>query len=155
MTIKHFAANNQENNRYGNNSIVSERAMREIYLKGFGICIQESQPHAVMTSYNLLNGTHTSERRDLSQDVLRSEFNFQGIIMTDWVVGGSVMNTKEDTHPSVRPHLVAAAGGDLFMPGGKQDFDDMMQGLRDGKLTRQQLMINATRVKRMVNMLTK
>ena len=155
VTIKHFAANNQENNRYGNNSIVSERAMREIYLKGFGICIQESQPHAVMTSYNLLNGTHTSERRDLSQDVLRSEFNFQGIIMTDWVVGGSVMNTKEDTHPSVRPHLVAAAGGDLFMPGGKQDFDDMMQGLRDGKLTRQQLMINATRVKRMVNMLTK
>ena len=155
VTIKHYAANNQENNRYGNNSQVSERAMREIYLKGFGICVKEAQPHAVMTSYNLLNGVHTAERRDLSQDVLRSEFGFEGIVMTDWVVGGSVMCSKEDIHPAVKPHMVAMAGGDLFMPGGKQDFDDMLEALKEGKLTRQQLMINATRVKRMVNMLTK
>lgn len=155
VTIKHYAANNQENNRYGNNSQVSERAMREIYLKGFGICVKEAQPHAVMTSYNLLNGIHTAERRDLSQDVLRSEFGFQGIVMTDWVVGGSVMSSKEDIHPTVKPRLVAAAGGDLFMPGGKQDYDDMMQGVKEGSLTREQLQINATRVYRMVKSLTK
>ena len=154
-TVKHYCANNQEYNRYGNNSMVSERAMREIYLKGFGFCVRESQPHAIMTSYNLLNGTHTAERRDLSQDVLRSEFGFEGVIMTDWVVGGSVMNNKEDTHAPVKPRLVAAAGGDLMMPGGKQDFDDMVKGLKEGSLTRHQLMINATRVYRMVNKLAK
>lgn len=154
-TVKHYCANNQEYNRYGNNSIVSERAMREIYLKGFGICIRESQPHAIMTSYNLLNGTHTAERRDLSQDILRSEFGFEGIIMTDWVVGGDVMTNKDDTHPTVRPRLIAAAGGDLMMPGGKQDFDDMMKGVAEGSLTRHQLMVNATRIYWMVNKLTK
>ena len=153
VTIKHYAANNQETNRYGNNSVVSERAMREIYLKGFGICVKESQPHAVMTSYNLLNGTHTAECRDLTQDILRSEFGLKGIVMTDWVVGGSVMTSKEDAHPAVKPHLVAMAGGDLFMPGGKQDFDDMTKALKDGRLKRQQLMINASRVYRMVNKL--
>ena len=92
-TIKHYCANNQETNRYGNNSQVSERALREIYLKGFGICVRDSQPKAVMTSYNLLNGTHTAERRDLSEDVLRSEFGFAGIIMTDWVIGNGLMNS--------------------------------------------------------------
>ena len=153
-TVKHYCANNQEYNRYGNNSVVSERAMREIYLKGFGICVKESQPHAIMTSYNLLNGTHTAERRDLSQDILRSEFRFEGIIMTDWVVGGNVMTNKDNIHPAVRPRLIAAAGGDLMMPGGKQDFDDMMKGVAEGSLTRQQLMINATRVYRMVKKLT-
>ena len=154
-TIKHYCANNQETNRYGNNSIVSERAMREIYLKGFGICVKESQPHAVMSSYNLLNGTHTAERRGLSEDVLRSEFGYQGIIMTDWLVGGNVMCSKEDIHAPVKPRLIAAAGGDLVMPGGKGDFDDMKQGLETGELTRQQLLINATRVYRMVNKLCK
>ena len=155
VTIKHYCANNQENNRYGNNSQVSERAMREIYLKGFGICVRESQPHAVMTSYNLLNSVHTAERRDLCQDVLRSEFGFQGVVMTDWVVGGSVMNSKEDIYPAVKPHMVAMAGGDLFMPGGKQDFDNMKKALAEGKLTRQQLMVNATRVYRIVKKLTR
>ena len=78
-TIKHFAANNQEYNRYNNNSMVSERAMREIYLKGFELCIREAQPHALMTSYNLVNGTHTSEHSGLIEDILRAEFGFQGI----------------------------------------------------------------------------
>ena len=68
-----IAANNKEYNRYRNNSIVSERAMREIYLKGFGICVREAQPKAVMTSYNLLNGTHTAESRGLIMDILRAE----------------------------------------------------------------------------------
>lgn len=155
VTIKHYCANNQESNRYGNNSQVSERAMREIYLKGFGICVREAQPHAVMSSYNLLNGIHTAERRDLCQDVLRSEFGFRGVVMTDWVVGGSVMNSKADIYPTVKPHMVAMAGGDLFMPGGKQDYDDMKKAIFEGNLTRQQLMVNATRVYRMVNKLTR
>ena len=74
--------------------------------------------------------------------------------MTDWVVGGSVMNAKEDIHPPVKPHKVAMAGGDLFRPGGKQDFDAMRQAVESGALTRKQLMINATRVYRMVRRLT-
>jgi len=153
-TIKHYCANNQETNRYGNNSRVSERALREIYLKGFGICVKESQPKAVMTSYNLLNGQHTAERRDLAEDIMRREFGFRGIIMTDWVVGNGIMNNKNDIHPAVKPQLVAAAGGDVFMPGCKADFKNMQKGLADGSLTRQQLMINATRVYRMAKELT-
>ena len=148
-TIKHYAANNQETNRYGNNSNVSQRAMREIYLKGFGICVKESQPKAVMTSYNLLNGVHTAQRRDLINDILRCEWGYQGIVMTDWVVGNGSMNSKADIHPAVKPQLVAAAGGDLFMPGCKADFDNILTGLQTGEVTRQQLQINATRIYRM------
>ncbi|MDO5138522.1 MAG: glycoside hydrolase family 3 N-terminal domain-containing protein [Oscillospiraceae bacterium] len=148
-TIKHYAANNQELNRYGNNSRVSERAMREIYLKGFGICVKESQPLALMTSYNLLNGKHTAESVDLCENILRREYGYKGIVMTDWVVGGGVMNSKTDIHPRVKPRLEAAAGGDLFMPGCKADFDDMKAGLAEGSLTRKQLMINATRLYRL------
>ena len=154
-TIKHYAANNQEYNRFGNNSCVSERAMREIYLKGFGICVKESQPKAVMTSYNLLNGQHTAESVGLCDTILRSEFGFQGIVMTDWVVGNGIMNSKEDIHPAVKPQLVAAAGGDLFMPGCKADYDNILKGLADGSLTRQQLQINATRIYRTANELNK
>jgi len=153
-TIKHYCANNQETNRYGNNSRVSERALREVYLKGFGICVRDSQPKAVMTSYNLLNGTHTAERRDLTEDVLRCEFGFKGIVMTDWVVGNGIMNSRDDIHPAVKPQKVAAAGGDIFMPGCKADFRNMMKGLADGTLTRKQLMINATRICRMAKELT-
>lgn len=149
VTVKHYAANNQESNRCGNNSRVSERALREIYLKGFGICVREAQPRALMTSYNLLNGEHTAQSRDLCEAILRREFGFQGIIMTDWVVGSGVMNSKEDIHPAVKPQLVAAAGGDLFMPGCKADYEAMRKGLREGSLTREQLQINATRVYRM------
>jgi beta-glucosidase len=90
-----------------------------------------------MTSYNLLNGQHTAERRDLTEDVLRREFGFRGIVMTDWVVGNGIMNNKNDIHPAVKPQLVAAAGGDVFMPGCKADFKNMEKGLADGSLTRQ------------------
>ena len=148
-TIKHYAANNQELNRYGNSSNVSERAMREIYLRGFEICVRESQPLALMTSYNLLNGKHTAESVDLTEYILRREYGYEGIVMTDWVVGNGVMNNKTDIHPRVKPQLVAAAGGDLFMPGCKADFDNMKEGLADGSLTRKQLLINATRMYRL------
>ena len=115
-TVKHFAANNQETNRYSSNSQVSERTMREIYLRGFEIAIEESQPHALMTSYNLVNGIHTSERRDLLEDILRAEFGYQGIVMTDWII--SVMTGRGNKYPAPNAAGIAAAGNDLTMPGG-------------------------------------
>lgn len=150
-TIKHYAANNAETNRYCNNSHVSERAMREIYLRGFGICVRKSQPHALMTSYNLLNGTHTSEHRGLIEDILRCEFGFEGIVMTDWVM--TVMDSKKSIYRNAVSNEVAAAGGDLFMPGSKKDYENVLKALRDGRLSREQLEINATRVVRMTEKL--
>ena len=152
-TIKHFTVNNQEYNRIGVNSQVSERAMREIYLRGFEICVRESQPHALMTSYNLLNGTHTSERRDLITDVLRSEWGFEGIVMTDWVVG-SITQVQNPRYRNALSEHVAAAGGDLFMPGGKSDWKRVQKALKAGSLSRRQLEENATRVVRMAKKLT-
>ncbi len=146
-TIKHYAANNAETNRYCNNSHVSERAMREIYLRGFGICVKKSQPHAVMTSYNLLNGIHTAEHRGLIEDVLRCEFGFEGIVMTDWVM--SMMDSKNSIYRNSLSQEVAKAGGDLFMPGGRKDYENVLNALKDGSLDRKQLEINATRVVRM------
>lgn len=148
VTIKHFAANNQETNRSDNNSIVSERAMREIYLKGFEICIRMAQPKALMTSYNLLNGIHTSERRDLLEDVLRCEFGFDGIVMTDWVIGSGILNAGAK-YVSPEAYKVALAGNDLFMPGSQREVDNLTEALADGRISREQLQENATRVYRM------
>lgn len=145
-TIKHYAANNQEKNRYCNNSIVSERAMREIYLKGFGICVRESQPHALMTSYNLLNGVHTSEHRGLIEDILRCEYGFKGIVMTDWIV--DMAQDKQSLHRMPIAAEIAKAGGDLVMPGSKGDFDSIVKAAKSGELELKQLQINATRVVR-------
>lgn len=152
VTLKHFAANNQETNRYGSNSVVSQRAMREIYLKGFEIAVRESSPHAAMTSYNLLNGVHTSERRDLVEEVLRAEFGFHGIVMTDWIVGA--LNYGKKKYPAPDPAAIAAAGGDLIMPGCGADFRRMKKGLKNGVVSRRRLMINATRVSRLAKKLT-
>ena len=154
-TIKHFSTNNQETNRYGNSSNVSERALREIYVKGFGIAVRESQPKAVMTSYNLLNGKHTAESRDLIENILRCEFGFEGIVMTDWWIADFFTHCKDDIHPMVQPKLTAAAGSDIFMPGRKKDQNSMMEGLNDGSVNREQLQINATRVYRMAKELCK
>lgn len=153
-TFKHYAANNQETNRYANNSKVSERAMREIYLRGFGICVRESQPHAIMTSYNLLNGIHTSEHRGIIEDILRCEYGYKGIVMTDWVTGGGML-TKNAIYPDPNAGKVAAAGGDLFMPGCNKDYQEVLTALKDGTLSRKQLETNATRVYRMAKLLSK
>lgn len=147
-TVKHYAANNQETNRYNSNSHVSERAMREIYLKGFEICVRESQPLAFMTSYNLLNNRHTSESRGLIEEILRCEFGYEGIVMTDWIVMGGTMD-KSSKYRGPKASLIAAAGGDLVMPGSKADVRDILLGIENGTVTRKQLLINATRVYRM------
>ena len=153
-TIKHYAANNQETNRYNSNSIVSERAMRELYLKGFEIAVKQSQPYALMTSYNLLNGIHTSEHRGLIEEILRKEYGYQGIVMTDWVVNGGTMN-RASIHPRPYPSNVAMAGGDLFMPGSANDYKELLNGIRQKKVTRKQLLINASRVYRLAEKLVK
>ena len=152
VTIKHYAANNQETNRYSNSSQLSERALREIYLRGFGICVRESRPCALMTSYNLINGVHTSERRGLIQRVLRAEFGFDGVVMTDWVPG--VLAGKKDKYEQPHPAYVAAAGNDLFMPGGKKDFDALCKGLAHRKVKLRRLQENATRIYRLAKKLT-
>ena len=152
-TIKHFAANNQETNRYCSNSMVSQRALREIYLRGFEICIRESRPHAIMTSYNLLNGTHTSERRDLCVDLLRCEWGYEGIIMTDWVVDGNSPK-KGNVHRDALAEEAAAAGSALFMPGSMKDYERMMNALKAGTLSRRQLEENAGGLLRLARKLT-
>jgi len=150
-TIKHYAANNQELNRYNSNSNVSERAMREIYLKGFGLCVVRSQPNAIMTSYNLLNGVHTSEHRGLIEGILRAEYGYNGISMTDWNI--EAMSGKNQLHRSTVAGEVAKAGNDLFMPGCKKDQEHILSMLSNGSLTREQLEINATRTYRMIKKL--
>lgn len=128
VTIKHFCANNQETNRFQSNSIVSERALREIYLKPFEICIREANPAALMTSYNLLNGTHTSERADLLKGFLREELGWNGLIMSDWVVGGA--GRRGSAHRMAKAAPSVKAGNDLFMPGSKANYRDVLTALR-------------------------
>lgn len=144
-TIKHYAANNQETNRYRSNSCVSERAMREIYLKGFEICVRSSSPKAVMTSYNLLNEIHTAENRGLIEDILRDEYGFKGIVMTDWVVSSNNFD-KDSVYRDSDAGNVVKAGGDVFMPGCQSDYDSVRGALSAGMITRHQLEINATRI---------
>lgn len=154
VTIKHYAANNQETNRYASNSIISERALREIYLKGFGICIRESDPMALMTSYNLLNGEHTSESRELA-DVLFREYGFDGLIMTDWVIGGNTLLAKGSKYGTPDAAKVASAGCSLFMPGGRGDFEQIKRGLKRGTVTEEQLRENAGRIMHVLDRLGK
>ena len=146
-TIKHYCANNQETNRYTNNSPLSERALREIYLRGFELCVREAQPLALMTSYNLLNGEHTSERRDICEDILRSEWGYRGIVMTDWLIA-LMPAAKESPYRKPRAGLIAAAGGELVMPGDKKDVKDILAALRSGELSRSQLEVNVSRLYR-------
>jgi len=129
VTIKHFALNNQENNRNFNNSHVKERTLREIYLKSFEICVKEAAPMAVMTSYNLLNGIHTANSVDLLMSLLRSEWGFDGLVMTDWgTTGNSVSGLAEKGKAygtSTAPGCMLA-GNDLIMPGMKRDIEEIL-----------------------------
>ena len=144
VTIKHYACNNQETNRFGSNSVVSQRALREIYLKGFEICVKEAAPKALMTSYNLLNGTHTANRGDLINTVLRSEWGFEGIVMTDWGTTNDKFNLG--VYGASSPALCIKAGNDLMMAGSKEDVDGILTGIKDGTITRAELEACAGRI---------
>ena len=125
-TIKHFACNNQEDNRMHSNSILSERTLREIYLKGFEIAVKESQPMSIMTSYNFINGIHAANNFDICTKAARDEWNFRGVIMTDW--------TTTHNDPDCTASGCMRAGNDLVMPGIFQDHDNIKQALEDGSL---------------------
>ncbi|MDK2808764.1 MAG: beta-glucosidase [Clostridiales bacterium] len=117
--LKHYVANNQENNRNAVDTIVSERALREIYLKGFEIAVKASQPMSIMTSYNLVNGVPTADYYDLNTNIARGEWGFNGLIMTDWN-GGSSSEVKS-----------MHAGNDMIMPGGIDKANGIIGGVTD------------------------
>lgn len=127
-TIKHFACNNQEDRRKGSDSILSQRALREIYLKGFEIAVKTAQPMGIMTSYNMVNGVHAANSQDLCTMVAREEWGFKGLIMTDWTT------TTTTTAGTCTASGCIRAGNDLIMPGAEADHEEMRQALRNGTL---------------------
>lgn len=137
VSVKHFACNSKEANRMGCDSRISERALREIYLKGFEICVKEGDPWTVMSSYNLINGQHTSESYELLTEILRNEWGFKGMVTTDWGV-------KNDPVKEVK------AGNDMKMHCGYPE--DLKKGIEDGRITRADLELC---VKRILTMFTK
>lgn len=127
-TIKHYACNNQEDNRMGSDSILSERTLREIYLKGFEIAIRDAQPMAMMTSYNLINGVHAANNYDICTKAARDEWGFAGAIMTDWTT------TTDSTAGECTAAGCMKAGNDMVMPGDLRDHASIRQALEDGSL---------------------
>ncbi len=136
VAIKHFACNNQEENRRSADSVVSERTLREIYLKGFEIAVKTAFPHCIMTSYNKINGVHTANSSDLCTRVLRSEWGFDGVVMTDWTTTNHMGGSSAAK--------CIAAGNDLVMPGTMSDIDE----IRDALLAVGDLQLDAASLER-------
>ena len=134
-TPKHFACNNKETNRFESDSIVSERALREIYLRGFEICIKDARPKTIMTSYNLINGVRASENAELITGILRGEWGFDGLVMSDW-----------DNHAEHYKEVLA--GNDLRMP--VLDAHELKEAFSDGKITRDQMAVSVKRVLQLI-----
>ncbi|MBR6220995.1 MAG: glycoside hydrolase family 3 C-terminal domain-containing protein [Clostridia bacterium] len=141
VCIKHYACNNQEDNRFHVTAVISERALREIYLKGFEIAVKTARPASIMTSYNRVNGVHAANSRDLCTTVARQEWGFDGFIMTDWT-------TTNGGHGSSAAKCIRA-GNDLVMPGAPSDRREILEALRgeNGQfLPRQALDASAARI---------
>lgn len=136
-SVKHYVANNQETSRNTNDVIVSERALREIYLKGFEIMVKESQPWTVMSSYNKVNGTYASQSRELLTDILREEWGFEGLVVTDWFGGEDAV-------------LQVKAGNDLLQPGTRNQWNALQKGAAEGTLSEAEINTSALRILRLV-----
>lgn len=146
VTVKHFACNNQEDNRMGVDAQVSERALREIYLRGFEIAVKESRPVAIMSSYNLLNGVHAANSVDLCTAIVRKEWGFDGVIMSDW-------NTTVPEDGSI-PWKCVTAGNDIIMPGNAADAENIRKAFEDGKLSEEVVRMCAGRILNLIHTLT-
>ena len=127
VTLKHYCCNNQEDNRLKSDSRVHERALREIYLKGFKIAVKEGKSAALMTSYNLVNGVYTNSSFGLIATLLRDEWGFDGLVMSDW---GSVATGQAVAYEAIK------AGNDIIMPGGTVQAEELVKSLKNGELTR-------------------
>ena len=132
-SIKHFAVNSQETNRTFVNEVVSQRALREIYLKGFEIAVKESDPWTVMSSYNQVNGEFAQQSHGLLTTILRDEWGYEGIVMTDW-------GAKEGTMKAV------IAGNDLMEPGNQTEINRIIEGVNNGTIPMADLDRNARRI---------
>lgn len=141
-SIKHYAVNNQETARLGNDAQVSPRAARELYLRGFEIAIRKAQPWTVMSSYNLVNGTMTSERYDLLTTILRDEWGFKGIVMTDWMGGMDPIRRNKATDRVAN----MKAGNDLIEPGEDKDVATIEEAVKNGTLDVKYLDTNVRRI---------
>lgn len=158
-TIKHFAVNNQEDNRYFVNAHVHERALREIYLKGFEIAVKEAQPFSIMTSYNLLNGIHTANSHDLIQAAARDEWGFLGTVMTDWFTSQDMpmlTGKFKPKYPISASTGCIFAGNDMQMPGCQKNVDDIVEAVTTGKeldgyrITKADLQYNTANIIRVI-----
>ena len=136
-TIKHYLANNQETNRQLIDTLINERTLREIYLRGWEIAVERSQPWAIMSAYNQINGSPVSESRDLLTTVLRDEWGFEGVVMTDWFAGDD-------------PVAQMKAGNNLLMPGVPERSEAIRRALETGELTEAELDFNVERILTMV-----